>query len=214
MKISKRLETIASLIPNNSKVIDVGCDHALLDIYLCQEKACECVASDINKNALDQAKYNILRFHAKNVKTILTNGLEGILLNPQDIIVISGMGTSTIKEIVDGKDIKNRMIISTHTDFEDLRNYMVKRGFRIQDEKYVEEKGKHYIIIDFVKGFSNYSLEDLRFGPILKGNLQYIENEISKVLEIIKKIPIGDSEKSEKEQLLKELEQLKKNLII
>ena len=27
MKISKRLETIASLIPNNSKVIDVGCAY-------------------------------------------------------------------------------------------------------------------------------------------------------------------------------------------
>ncbi len=35
--ISKRLESIASLIPNNSRVIDVGCDHALLDIYLAMD---------------------------------------------------------------------------------------------------------------------------------------------------------------------------------
>lgn len=212
MKISKRLETIASLIPNNSKVIDVGCDHALLDIYLCHEKDCECIASDVNKNALDQAKYNILRFHAKNVKTVLTNGLEGIPLNPQDIVVISGMGTSTIKEIVDTDDMPNRMIISTHTDFEELRKHMVTRGFQIQNEKYVEEKGKHYIIIDFVRGVSNYSEEDLKFGPILKKNLQYLENEICKVLEIIEKIPANDSERETKEQLLHELEQLKKNL--
>ena len=77
MKISKRLETIADFIPINSKVIDVGCDHALLDIYLSQEKNCECIASDVNKNALDQAKYNISRFHVKNVATVLTDGLEG-----------------------------------------------------------------------------------------------------------------------------------------
>ena len=32
--LSKRLETIASLIPLGASVIDIGCDHALLDIYL------------------------------------------------------------------------------------------------------------------------------------------------------------------------------------
>ena len=37
-KISKRLELIASFIPENSKVIDIGCDHGLLDIYLYQNK--------------------------------------------------------------------------------------------------------------------------------------------------------------------------------
>ena len=38
INISKRLETIASLVPINSKVIDIGCDHGLLDIYLYQKK--------------------------------------------------------------------------------------------------------------------------------------------------------------------------------
>ena len=38
IKLSKRLEAISSLIPNNSKIIDVGCDHGLLDIYLYQKK--------------------------------------------------------------------------------------------------------------------------------------------------------------------------------
>ena len=38
IKISNRLEAISSLIPNNSKVIDIGCDHGLLDIYLYQKK--------------------------------------------------------------------------------------------------------------------------------------------------------------------------------
>lgn len=212
MKISKRLETIASLIPNNSKVIDVGCDHALLDIYLCQEKGCKCVASDVNQNALDQAKYNILRFHAKDVQTILTDGLDGIPLDSNDIIVISGMGTSTIKEIIERRNLENRMIISTHTDFQDLRKYMVTVGYQIQDEKYVEEKGKHYIIMDFIKGKSNYSLEDLEFGPILKSNPLYLENEIAKLSEIIERIPESDSERAVKESALRKLEQLKKRI--
>ena len=62
----------ANICTIDSFCLDVGCDHALLDIYLSQEKGCECIASDVNANALDQAKYNISRFHVKNVTTILT----------------------------------------------------------------------------------------------------------------------------------------------
>ena len=212
MKISRRLETIASLIPNNSKVIDVGCDHALLDIYLSIEKNCECIASDVNANALDQAKYNISRFHAKRITTVLTDGLNGIHLEKSDIVVISGMGTGTIKSILKEKECPDRMIISTHTDFEELRRVMVSLGYQIQEEKYVEEKGKHYIIIDFIKGHLDYKEEDFKFGPILKYNLYYIEKEQEKIKEIVEKIPEEDVERQKKLQLIEELEQLKKNL--
>ncbi|MCI8568129.1 MAG: SAM-dependent methyltransferase, partial [Bacilli bacterium] len=34
MKINERLKLVASFVEENSNVIDVGCDHALLDIYL------------------------------------------------------------------------------------------------------------------------------------------------------------------------------------
>ena len=53
MQIRKRLKAIASLVEKGSKVIDVGCDHALLDIYLTLYNSNECIASDINKNAYD-----------------------------------------------------------------------------------------------------------------------------------------------------------------
>ena len=33
-KLSKRLEVVASFVNDNSKVIDIGCDHGLLSIYL------------------------------------------------------------------------------------------------------------------------------------------------------------------------------------
>ena len=35
IKLSKRLSIVASLIDSNN-IIDVGCDHGLLDIYLAQ----------------------------------------------------------------------------------------------------------------------------------------------------------------------------------
>ena len=38
IKLSKRLNAIAKLVNKDSILADVGCDHALLDIYLIQNK--------------------------------------------------------------------------------------------------------------------------------------------------------------------------------
>jgi len=78
IKLSKRLEAISSLIPNNSKIIDVGCDHGLLDIYIYQNKICQnIIASDINENALKNAKENIRKNKLEEkIETRLGNGLD------------------------------------------------------------------------------------------------------------------------------------------
>ena len=38
IKLSKRLSAIASLVDKNAILADIGCDHALLDIFLIKEK--------------------------------------------------------------------------------------------------------------------------------------------------------------------------------
>ena len=38
MKINARLKKIGDLVNANSLILDIGCDHALLDIYLIKEK--------------------------------------------------------------------------------------------------------------------------------------------------------------------------------
>ena len=62
MKLPKRLNAIASLIEKDTNVIDVGCDHALLDIYLTLQNKNKCIATDINENALNIAKKNIKNY--------------------------------------------------------------------------------------------------------------------------------------------------------
>ena len=62
-KLSKRLEVISSFVEDNSRVIDIGCDHGLLSIYLVNKyKNIKVIASDINRNALDTAINNIKNF--------------------------------------------------------------------------------------------------------------------------------------------------------
>ena len=39
-KLSKRLESLALLVDKKDSIVDVGCDHGLLSIYLVENKLC------------------------------------------------------------------------------------------------------------------------------------------------------------------------------
>ena len=68
MKINARLKTIGDLVEKDSICLDVGCDHALLDIYLVHRKSnIKTIASDIAQGPLEQAKKNIEREHLEDV---------------------------------------------------------------------------------------------------------------------------------------------------
>ena len=63
IKISKRLASIASYVEDDASLIDIGCDHGLLDIYLYQtKKNIKIIASDVNQNALNNAIKNIKKY--------------------------------------------------------------------------------------------------------------------------------------------------------
>jgi len=208
MKISRRLRTIAEFIPSGSKVIDVGCDHALLCIYLSLEKNCTCIAADINRHSISQAKYNIGRFNAKNITTKITDGLEGIEVNRDDILVISGLGATTIENILRDKELPNTLIISSQNDRDRLRHSVVDMGYMIEDEKYVIDNGKYYIIIKFIKGSAKYDENDYNYGPVLKQNRTYLEHKIKQFTEIIENIDSNHVDYKEYEQriiIVKEL---------
>ena len=62
MKINARLKKIGDLVEANSFCLDIGCDHALLDIYLVtQNKNIKAIASDIAEGPLEHARRNIKR---------------------------------------------------------------------------------------------------------------------------------------------------------
>ena len=93
MKINARLKKIGDLAPANSFCLDIGCDHALLDIYLVHKnKNIKAVASDIAEGPLEQAKENIKRERLeKEIEVRLGDGLS-TYSKEIDTIIISGMG--------------------------------------------------------------------------------------------------------------------------
>ena len=203
IKLSKRLEAISSLVSNNSKVIDVGCDHGLLDIYLYQKKiAIKVIASDINANALNNAKENIKKNHLENIiETRLGNGLD-TLKETDDIntLIISGMGAHTAVGILKNNinKLKNieTIIVQSNTKIQFLRKEMTKLNYLIEDEVLIEDNKKIYTAIKFVKGKKKYTKKELYFGPILlKKNTELFrlnnKNELEKLHMLLKLLPRG-----------------------
>ena len=124
--LSKRLKTIAEMVKTPS-VIDVGCDHGLLDIYLAKEYDKTCLACDISEKALQQAEKNVVKYQVQDlVKTKCTDGLTGIVVKKEDTVVLSGMGTHTIIKILEGRSDIERCIVSSHKDVPLLRRWMTK----------------------------------------------------------------------------------------
>ena len=191
MNLSKRLEAVATLVDIGAKVIDVGCDHAYLDVYLTLNNDNKCIATDINENALAMARTNIKKYKlSRKIKTILTDGLKDIDIEKNDNIVICGMGTNTILDILNTNKLSDTLIISTNNHIEILREEVIKKGYYIDTEMFIIDKKKPYIIIKFKKGFKNYKKIDYMFGPILKNNKQYRTHLINKYKNINKKISI------------------------
>ena len=189
MNLSKRLQAVATLVDIKSRVIDVGCDHAYLDIFLTLNNENKCIATDINKNALEIAKKNIKKYNLEDkIKTKLTNGLADIRVKQNDNIVISGMGTYTILDILKTNKLSNTLIISSNNNIDILRREVISLGYYIDSEIFLIDKNKPYVIIKFKKGEKNYNKIDIWLGPILKNNIEYKKYIMRKYKHILNNI--------------------------
>ena len=171
MKINQRLKTIGDLVEANSFCLDVGCDHALLDIYLVKKnKNIKAIASDIAEGPLEQAKKNIKRERLEDkIETRLGSGLS-TYTDEINTIIISGMGGRNIigicKETPKVLKKIDTIIISPNNYQEDVKRFLTKNGFYIENEEFVKDKKIIYQIIVFKRGKKKYTKKDYFFGPI------------------------------------------------
>lgn len=209
--IDNRLKSLTKYIKSNDLVIDIGCDHALLDIYLIKQKILNnIIVSDISVNALNQGIDNIKKYNlTEQIDARCGNGLE--VLNDNDkinTIIISGMGTNTIINILNNNYLKNinKMIIQSNRDYYELRKEVIKLGFYISNEEVIFVNNKLYINIVFIKGTKEYSDKELKYGT-----KNMINKEIYYKYLIEKKENIINSIKDEikKSELITEINYLK-----
>ncbi|MEE3343823.1 MAG: class I SAM-dependent methyltransferase [Bacilli bacterium] len=202
IKLSKRLTSIALMVDDNARVVDIGCDHGLLDIYLYKNKKnIKIIASDVNDKALKNAIVNIKRAGLSDkITTIVSDGLDEIDTSDLNTIIISGMGAHTMAGILQNNFDKlktiDTIILQSNNDIDFLREKLSNIGYYIEDEKLVKEKKFIYTIIKFKKGHKYYSKKELFFGPVLiKENdklfREKVKLEINKLEVILSLIPKG-----------------------
>ncbi len=192
--IDERLKSLVKYVDKKDNIIDVGCDHALLDIYLVQNNITDSViVSDISNNALQQGINNIKKYNLDDrIDVRCGNGLE-VLNNEDDIntIIISGMGTNTILDILNNNYLSkvNKLIIQSNKDYYLLRSEVTKLGFIISNEEVIVVNNKLYINIIFVRGNKKYSLNELKYGTkdMLNKEIyyKYLINKYNKILNCI-----------------------------
>lgn len=189
IKLSERLLSVANFIDIDDALVDVGCDHGYLSIYLMQNKLCQkVIATDINQNALNNAIYNIKRNNL-NIETILSDGLEKVNLNNINTLVITGMGTATILHILKSADLNNikKIIIQSNNDYTLLRENMNKLGYYLIDDDEVFDKNIWYVTMKFVKSEKKNDLNIINYGYL--NNSLYCNYLVEKYRDILKKIP-------------------------
>ena len=191
--ISKRLKSIADMVEDNSHIVDIGCDHGLLDVYLAKNKKnITIIASDINSNALNNAKINITKNKLdKVIETRLGNGLNVVNGDEINTVIMSGLGTHTIVGILVNNlnKLKNvdTIIVQSNTNIEFLRKKVIGIGYYISDEVLLEDKKIIYTVIKFKKGKKRYKKREIFFGPILlKENSKLFQKKNKQDLEKLK----------------------------
>ena len=172
--ISKRLELVASFVPQGSILLDVGSDHAYLPIELVERGQIEvAIAGEVVEGPYQSAVKNV-EAHGleEKIQVRLANGLAAFEEEDQvSVITIAGMGgrliATILEEGLDKLGNVQRLILQPNNREDDLRIWLQDNGFQIVAESILEEAGKFYEILVVEAGQMKLSASDLRFGPFL-----------------------------------------------
>jgi len=150
--LSKRLSLIASFVKEGSNVCDVGTDHGYLPAFLYLSKKCNSVtATDINPKPLASARKNLEKMGADGVRLVLCDGVSGVTRSDADTVIIAGMGGEVISGIIGRADFLRdetvELILQPTTAAKELRLYLSKNGFAVEQEQAVVENNKVYSVM-------------------------------------------------------------------
>ncbi len=158
MKLSRRLSAIASYIPPGSPVADIGTDHAYLPVYLVKQGISpRVIAADLH-NAPFQSALRTVESHAlgDKISVRLGDGLKVLRPGEAEIVVIAGMGGSTMEKIFSQspKVLKKvqRLVLQPMTGAETVRQWLWDNEWTLLDEDLIAEDGRLYELLVAVPG--------------------------------------------------------------
>ncbi|MFQ8841601.1 MAG: class I SAM-dependent methyltransferase [Clostridium fessum] len=152
VKLSKRLERIASFVQPGSRVADIGTDHGYVPIWLVQKGVCpSALAMDVRKGPLERAEEHVEEVGLSGkIELRLSDGLAKLKAGEADTVVIAGMGGKlTCRILEQGRHVwenwsegKERLILSPQSEQDEVRHFLEEQGFSILREAMLTERGK------------------------------------------------------------------------
>ena len=200
-KLSKRLAAVAAYVPKNSRLADVGSDHAYLPLFLVEKGHIDfAVAGEVVQGPYQSALANVTQASKQEqIQVRLANGLAAINSSDQiDTITIAGMGGRLIADILSAGMDKlanvQRLILQPNNREDELRIWLEENGFQIVAEEMVVENQKFYEILVVEQGQMTLNQLEKRFGPYLmqEKSADFIakwQNEARKLSQSLEKVP-------------------------
>ena len=215
MQLSLRLSAIADLVTEGNRLVDVGCDHGYLPVYLIQQKKIpSAIAMDVRKGPLSRAQEHIRQYGLEEyIQTRLSDGLEGLKAGEGDTLVIAGMGGPLMERILtDGRSVRNsfsELILQPQSDIPHFRRFIQSEGWELTEEKMVEEDGKYYPMMKVIpveqRGLYAEGVpaaeEELEYGKYLLEKAhpvmgEYLKKELSVNQGVYEKLRVQESERT------------------
>ncbi|MBR5349298.1 MAG: SAM-dependent methyltransferase, partial [Lachnospiraceae bacterium] len=154
MILSKRLQTVADMIPPSAIYADIGCDHGYLPIYLVSmNKADRAIATDLRKGPLSRAREHVREYGLEDrIELRLSDGADALSVKDAiDTITVTGMGGRLLLRIIQRGDAVFRaardIFVSPQSDIPLVRKKLSEEGYAIVDETMAEDAGKYYVIL-------------------------------------------------------------------
>lgn len=156
MVLSPRLAAVAALVPVDTRLADVGTDHAYLPVSLLLEGCIDhAIAADVRSGPLDHARRTAEEYGVQaQMEFRLCDGLADIAPNECDTITIAGMGGETIAGILaraEWTKTEKLLILQPQSTQDVLRDFLSQNGWQIISESVVREGERWYPIL-LVKG--------------------------------------------------------------
>ena len=155
--MSRRLMTVAALVTAGNRLVDAGCDHAWLCIWLVKNGYCpSAIASDVREGPLAAAREHVSAFGLNDqIEVRLSDGLRAFRPGEGDSLVLAGMGGRLMERILsEGAPVREsfrELILEPQSEAARVRRFLGDLGWEIRQERMVLEDGKFYPVLRAVR---------------------------------------------------------------
>ncbi|MCI9142495.1 MAG: SAM-dependent methyltransferase [Lachnospiraceae bacterium] len=156
VSLSGRLQMLADMVTPGNRLVDVGCDHAFLSIWLVSAGICpKALAMDVRRGPLASAGANIEAFGMGDyIETRLSDGLREYSAGEADTLVCAGMGGRLMERILRADMDKAgkllELILQPQSELPEFRRFLRENGFAVIQENAVWDEGKYYFAMKAV----------------------------------------------------------------